>query len=56
MRERGVRDGDGRKGGSENKNRRWKRRKDRDRGREKGCIDVEKGEERGREDAYGRTE
>ena len=27
MRERGVRDGDGRKGGSENKNRRWKRRK-----------------------------
>ena len=54
--ERGVRDGVGRKRGSEDKKGRWERRKQRDRGREKGCMDVEKGEERGREDAYGGTE
>ena len=56
MRERGVRDGDGRKGGIENKKVIWERRKDRDRGREKCCMDVEKGEERGREEVYGGTE
>ena len=51
-----MRDGDGRKGGSENKKGRWERTKDRDRRREKGCMDVEKGEERGREEVYGGTE